>query len=288
MVTPVAIVAAIACWPSVVDSYAQAHPFARALPAPTEETIFHRPSVTPWLEQHLNAYPIVTYLNAHLPADANVFAQSGLPLFYVRQNVRVWYESAENERLRDVLLMGLQPAINPLVRVTLHLSSPTTATRLRLRPDRISPPAEWSISEISPSPSKSTCVPNPYDCQFLTDGSPLTVWRNWEPLTNAAHIDLDFKEPVALATLELLCPRNTASVGFRLEACQGEDCRPIPATTSIQDVNPDRAGFLVQEFRRVGIRYFLMEDANLIASAPPSLKELFADRQVHLFEAASK
>lgn len=288
MVTPVAIVAAVACWPSVVDSYAQAHPFARALPAPVEETIFHRPSVTPWLEQHLNAYPIVTYLNVRVPADAEVFAQSGLPLFYVRQNVRVWYESADNERLRDVLLMGLQPAIYPLVHATLHLTSPTATTRLRLRPDRVSPQAEWSISEMSPTPSRLTCAPNPYDCPFLMDGNPLTVWRNWQPLTNAAHIDLDFKEPVTLSALELLCPRNTASVGFRLETCQGEDCRPIPATTSIQDVNPDREGFLVREFRRVGIGYLLLEDANLIASAPPSLKELFADRQVHLFEVASK
>ena len=288
MVTSLAIVAAVACWPSVVDSYAQAHPFARALPAPAEEAIFHRLELTPWLEQHLNAYPTLAYLNAHLPADANVFAQSGLPLLYVRQNIRVWYESAENERLRDVLFMGLQPALYPLVHVTLHLSSPTTATRLRLRPDRVSPQSEWSISEISPNPSKSTCAPNPYDCPLLSDGNPLTVWRNWEPLTNAAHIDLDFKEPVTLSALELLCPKNTASVGFRLETCQGEDCRPLPATTSIQDIQPDRAEFLAQEFHRVGIRYLLLEDANLIASAQPLLKELFADRQVHLFEVASK
>jgi hypothetical protein len=137
-----------------------------------------------------------------------------------------------------------------------------------------------------------TCAPNPYDCQFLTDGNPLTVWRNWEPLTNAAHVDVDFdvdfKEPVTLSTLELLCPKNTASVGFRLETCQGEDCRPLAATTSIQDIHPDRAGFLAQEFRRVRIRYVLLEDANLIASAPPSLKELFADKQVHLFEVMPK
>jgi hypothetical protein len=272
----------------VVDSYAQAHPFARALPAPTEEAIFQRPGLTPWLEQHLNAYPTVAYVNAHLPADAEVFAQSGLPLFYVRQNIRVWYESAENERLRDVLLMGLQPTLYPLVHVTLHLSSATTATRLRLRPDRVSPQAQWSISEISPSPSKLTCAPNPYDCQFLTDRNPLTVWRNWEPLTNAAHIDLDFTQPVTLSTLELLCPKNTASVGFRIATCQGDDCRPLPATASIQDVNPERAGFLAQEFRRLGIRYVLLEDANLIASAQPLLKELFADRQVHLFEVALK
>jgi len=288
MVTPVAIVAAVACWPSVVDSYAQAHPFARALPAPTEETIFHRPAVTPWLAAHLNAYPTVSYLNVHLPADANVFAQSGLPLFYVRQNIRVWYESAENERLRDVLWMGLQPAIYPLVHVTLHLPSPSAVTHLRLIPDHVSPQAKWSISEISPTPSRSTCAPNSYDCQFLTDGNPLTVWRNWEPLTNAAHIDLNFKEPVTLSTLELLCPRNTTSIGFRIETCQGEDCRSIPTTTSIQDVNPERAEFLAQEFHRVGIRYLLLEDANLIASAQLSLRELFADKQLHLFEVASK
>ena len=288
MVTPVAIVAAVACWPSVVDSYAQAHPFARALPAPAQETIFHRPSVTPWLEQHLNAYPVVTYLNTHVPVNANVLAQSGLPLLYLRQNIRVWYESAENERLRDVLFMGLQPAIYPFVHVTLHLSSPTNATRVRLRPDRVSPQAEWSIGEVSPGPSQLTCAPNPYDCPFLVDGNPLTVWRSWQPLTKDAHVDLDFKEPVTLSALELLCTRNTTSVGFRLETCQKEDCRPIPAITSIGNVSPDRAGFLAQEFRRVGIRYLLLEDANLIASAPPSLKELFADRQVHLFEVASK
>ena len=41
-------------------------------------------------------------------------------------------------------------------------------------------------------------------------------------------------------------------------------------------------------FRRVGIRYVLLEGASLIASALPLLKELFTGRQVHLFQVASK
>jgi hypothetical protein len=97
-------------------------------------------------------------------------------------------------------------------------------------------------------------------------------------LSNAAHIDLDFKEPITLSALELICPKNTVSVGFRLETCQGDDCRPLPATTSIQDIHPDRAEFLAREFHRVGIRYLLLEDANLIAAPQLSLKELFANR----------
>ena len=297
LIVPAAILAAVTTWPSVVNLYVQ--PYAQRLRAPTLATIFHRPSRSAWLKQRLGDYRMIQYLNAHVSPDAQVLSQSGLPILYVRPTIRVWYESAENERLRDVLVVGLQPETHAPAQLQLTPTAAITATQFQLRPEQVSPDAQWSVSEVKlrtdeAAAPTSICVPNPFDCSLIQDGNPVTLWRNWEPLPAAAHIDLNFGQPVTLSAVEIACPKAALRSGFRLEGCRDSDCRPVPTVTEIREPDLNRAGeFLIRELRRVRVEYVLIEDAGLNASMEKLVsaglfKELFADGGSKLFQIAAQ
>lgn len=146
-------------------------------------------------------YRVVQLLEAHTPPGAVVFTAKGMPEAYTSREIRVAYQSAENERLNHMLLVPVFPDYQR-----------TIVWRFRIAPQKLSavrvvqsaPPAHefWTVyemrlgragRELPRRPSwRLRARPNIWDVPLAFDNSPYTRWYPAARLRPGMFIEVDF------------------------------------------------------------------------------------------------
>jgi hypothetical protein len=122
---------------------------------------------------------------------------------YTTREVLVGYQSANNEKLLDILYTGLDEARWP--RLVWVFKFPANREVKRFRLEQTFPvevqDEQWNITEVrlyrdgAELPRESTwrltAKPNPWDIQMAFDNSPVTRWRSGETAKPGMHVDVD-------------------------------------------------------------------------------------------------
>lgn len=156
-----------------------------------------------FLARRSEGYVRARMLEARVPPGEKILAQNGVADVYTTRDVLVGYQSANNEKLMDILYTGIDEARWP--RLTWAFKFPANRDVKRFRLEQTFPvevqDEQWNITEIrlyrdgAELPREAnwrlTAKPNPWDIQMAFDNSPVTRWRSWETAKPGMHVDVD-------------------------------------------------------------------------------------------------
>jgi hypothetical protein len=262
--------AAVLAWPRVIDKYRApaggwqiGHmPWKAALRIEPQDEFMRYRSV---------AWVGAVTLDYYVPRGKRVWSSTPVGEAYSVTDVMINYQSAEGERIEDILVTantdGFAPTWNlrytfPKHRVQ-HLRMVQTATG----------PDLWSIGEmrifngveqIPRAPSwRFDATPFPWDIGLAFDGNPVTRWRSWESIHPGMHVDVDFGAPVEIDRVELYGSHDQWKIEVHPESCDNGVCAVIPAKLDKIDDPPigDLRRLATQTVKARGIDYLFINDA---------------------------
>jgi len=252
------------------------HPYAWKLDWPPYAAALRRIPEDVYLSQRLETYPVARRLDAELPGTQMIYAISNVPQAYTRHRILVGYQSAFNEKLREFLLAGIEPAQNALREYRYRFPA-SEVRKLRLVQTAPRNPGEWSVTELrvwrggTEAPRQPAwrinARPNPWDVQLAFDNSYVTRWCTREPVAPGMWLELDMGRPerVDMVTVEaapgqpvsLRLDGQTAGGSWLTLARQPEEA-PLRAVTGTR-----RAA--MHEFKVRGVNYILVSDTEPLA-----------------------
>jgi hypothetical protein len=223
-----------------------------------------------WLTEVMPQYATVAMIERATPPGAVVFSFSPLPESYTSREIRVGFQSAEGERLRDVLYVALIPDFQPVVRNEWRFK-PRKLTTLRITQTAAAKaPDLWSAFEIHvlsgdrriPRDPHWTlrAKPWPWTIQLAFDNDLVTRWRSWERIRPGMFIEIGLGHLETVSGLQMDGGRDQYAASFTLE---GRDAAggwiPLGAPAMF-DIAPPlglrRAA--IEELKRSGITHLLV------------------------------
>ena len=146
-----------------------------------------------FLRRRSDGYRRARMVDSVVKPGERVLGQNGYAEAYSDREILVSYQSANNEKLMDILYTGLTDERWPRLAWSFKLPQPQSIRRVRLVQTFATDVRDesWSVTEvrlfgpdgmeIPRHPSwKLTAKPNPWDVQMAFDNSPVTRWRSWE------------------------------------------------------------------------------------------------------------
>jgi hypothetical protein len=267
--------AAVLAWPAVIGKYQarsggwhlQSIPWRAALRIQPQDEFMRYRSV---------AWVGALTLDYYVPKGKRVWSSTPVGEAYSVTDVMINYQSAEGERIEDILLTAdtadFAPRWNlrytfPGRRVQHLRMTQTGMTQTGASPDL------WSIGEmrifsgqdpIARTPSwRFDAVPFPWDIALAFDGNPVTRWRSWESIHPGMHVDVDFGAPVEIDRVELHSSHDQWKIEVHPESCDGSGCAVIPAKLDKLEDPPigDLRRLATQTVKARGIYYLFINDA---------------------------
>ena len=198
-------VQAVLCWPQVMN-LRDHHPLYRLNEFPLAGALRMVPEAE-YLEQHLEDFNVARMVKRQTgPGDATL-AFMPVAKAYLDRDVRVWWQSAETDRLAEV--MRSAAFTNEASLVAWTAAWPATsleAMRFEMPAARA---AEFDIADvwlysgkhwIAPSPRWTVHAwPNAKEAALAFDGNLLTRWRSRQPVSAGMRLEIDFDRPLQIS-----------------------------------------------------------------------------------------
>jgi len=197
-------VQAVVCWPQVLNAWQpdwtfrlHRFPWRAALRAEPEADYLARSSFE---------YRVARMLEGATPPGARTYSFDTVANAYLARDVTVSWQSAEGDRMADVLRMATVYRRDSLYAWSGNWPAiPLRALRFRLP---ASDPAEWDICEVelrsggerlATSPQWTLRAwPNPWETPAAFDGNPATRWRTWQPMRAGMFFEIGLDHPQRL------------------------------------------------------------------------------------------
>lgn len=229
-----------------------------------------------FLQPRSVAFLAAKMIDYYVPKGEHVWSTSPTGEAYCATDILVSYQSAEGERIQDILDTAMRDDLAPTW--NLRFTFPKQRVRrLRLLQTAADPRSEWSVGEaqifdgprqlLPSSQWHLAAKPFPWDIALAFDQNPATRWRSWEPIHSDMHVDVDFGAPLEFDRVELHCSHDQPGIIVHPEACDGAQCTPIPAHfNAFNDPSPgDLRRLAMRTIKARGIDYLLVDDASPIA-----------------------
>lgn len=266
------------------------------------------------LARKLKYFLLADYLNKMDPRNVRVLTFCEVPEAYCRAELLVPYKSLENRDLAQALVNPFQADRRPTR--SLRAVLPGRPVRgIRLETDRTDARRSLIVSEIRLFSSGETMPfdqswdvsvqPHPWHAGRLFDEDPFTAWNSREPATPRMAIEVRFREPRLVDSLEVVHPQASALSSSELvvrgqsesgawSSLDAESVEPRQLAVSIDAARKSAADML----RRHGITHVVLNlepdfpDSTAmrsIASDPQAwgLRKTFVDRTATLYEVES-
>lgn len=207
------------------------------------------------------------------PADARVLVFSPVPDAYTSRGIVAFHQSAEGDRLADLLLTPLILERQPVHRLRFEFRERELAA-VRAVQTAAGSRDVWSIAEFHVHGPQGALAREsqwrlrasafPWDVPFAFDRSPLTRWRAWQRL-RPAWVEVDFGAPQPVRAVALDMAADQWDVRVRLE---GRDAQGRWSAIDAEPVRSERPPPLglrrmaVEELRRAGITHLLVDESD--------------------------
>jgi hypothetical protein len=215
-------------------------------------------------------------LDYYVPKGKRVWSSTPVGEAYSVTDVMINYQSAEGERIEDILLTADTDDFVPTW--NLRYTFPKRRVRhLRMvqtgMPQTAAGRDLWSIGEmrifngqdpVTRTPSwRFNAMPFPWDIDLAFDGNPVTRWRSWESIHPGMHVDVDFGAPVEIDRVELHSSHDQWKIEVHPESCDAGGCEVIPAKLDKLEDPPlgDLRRLATQTVKARGIDYLFINDA---------------------------
>ncbi|HWD98598.1 MAG TPA: hypothetical protein VG345_06165 [Bryobacteraceae bacterium] len=212
-----------------------------------------------YLEQRSAEYRIARMIDEHVPPDGRVWSTMQVAEAYERPDLLVSYQSAEGERIEDILATAIETDRQPLWNLRFTFA-PGTLQELTFEQRNETENDIWSIGEVKfflgqteahPAIQEVTATPFPWDAALATDGNPLTRWKSWEAIRPGMRWRVKFRAPVMLDRAELHCAHDQWAIDVRMV---GVDAR----REKLEDPHyGDLRALAARTVKRRGIDYLL-------------------------------
>ena len=268
-----AIAHAVASWPSAAPIYCSPYawrlestiPFAPALRVEAEAS---------YLSRRFPCYVMNRMIEAIVPSGAAVFSLGQPCSAYTSHFFMVDFQAAPNEVVKDLLLVALDPNLQPDKLQTFRFPE-RTALGIRITTTIASKLSRWSIAELriynagkeaAREPGwRLTAKPNPWNVQLAFDNDPVTRWQAWEEGKPGMHVEVDFGRDQKLDAVVLETASYLDDPQIRLEALDRSGQWSIvdsqPAQT-FQPITQSLRREATAQLKRRGLRYLLVGDDN--------------------------
>jgi hypothetical protein len=262
--------AAVLAWPSVIEKYQsrsggwhlESMPWQAALRIEPQDEFLRYRSV---------AWVGAATLDYYVPKGKRVWSSTPVGEAYSVTDVLINYQSAEGERIEDILVTGNTDAFAPTWNLR-YTFPKRRVQRLRMA-QTASGPDLWSIGEMrifnGPGPITRTpswrldARPFPWDIGLAFDGNPVTRWRSWESIHPGMHVDVAFGAPVEIDRVELHGSHDQWKIEVHPESCDDGGCEVIAAELDKLEDAPagDLRRLATQTVKARGIDYLFINDA---------------------------
>ena len=258
-------VQAIVCWPQVLNGWQPEWTF-RLHHFPWQAALRTEPEAD-YIARNSVEYRIARMVRSATPPGARIFSFDAVADAYVARDVTVSWQSAEGDRMADILRMATFYRRDPLYAWSGNWPPiPLRTLRFRLR---ASYPAEWDICEaelrsggerIAASPQWTLRAwPNPWEAPAALDGNPTTRWRTWQPMRAGMFFEIGLDHPQRLSGAVLVShtPIYGVPLEFYGQTLEGRwqrlSATPAAAPLPAADARLQAAAAL----RRAGFQYVL-------------------------------
>jgi len=261
----------ITCWPDVYNLYV----------APGAYRIEHFPlraALRLQNEQDYLAqdpqYLAVLMIGSKVPRDAPILAVNQNGQSYLQRDLRIGYESAENEVLQDILWTPVVQQLQPR-RFFRFDCSPLDLRKLRVVQTANLPNNQWSISELRVfngamelprDPAwRLRAHPNPWDVQLAFDNTPVTRWRSWESAAPGMYVEVDFGKLESVSAVTVQSSDDDGDIKMKLEGAGSDGNWITLADHAVESHQNTRASLRMaatNELKVRGIRYVVIKSDN--------------------------
>lgn len=264
---------AVTSWPTIIPRYASPYawridslPYRAALRLTSQDDYFH---------QVFPGYGVARMVEGHVPEGESVLAVNGIPESYTRREIRVGFQSAGNEVLRDILNAGWDLGAQPL-RARLFRFPARPVRRLRVLQTADGAPADmWNVTELRIYNGEAELArapewrlrawPNPWDVQLAFDNSPATRWRSWETPFPGMYVDVDLGNAQTIDQVRIETSPDSNSVRLQLQVMNDAGAWET-VVDAPEDIDvaapPSMRRAATYELDQRGIHYILMYDTD--------------------------
>ena len=265
-----AIFEAMVCWPSVLSMYCDPTAW-RIREIPARAALRLEPE-TRFLAAHLTDYTWKEPIERMVAPNEKIFSFAGRPEAYIDRDIVVWYESALGNLAQDILYT---PLYHPPVLRRRFIVASQNVRRVRVVQSASAEPY-WTVSEMHvlsqgrelPRAANwhFTAWPNPWEAWLAFDGSPVTRWSTWQPMSPNSRIEVDFGREESMDEVILEGPPDAAQVSVEV----WEHGRWMSAGGRAEELRidppPDLRLAATRQLAGRGIRYLLINRADFIAA----------------------
>jgi hypothetical protein len=255
-----------------------------------------------YLTDKARGYILARMVENQVPTGQPVFSFGGsIAEAYTTRECLVGFQSASNDRIRDLLQTPLIPEQQP-TRWLEFKFAPQTARKVRLIQTAGGGSEYWSVSELRlfsgdselarASEWRLTARPNPWAIQAAFDNSPATRWRSGEPIRPGMYIEIDFGGATTFDRVHAECSRDQYKARMKVDVLD-----PAGKWTTVSTDPEDMSGTqwaglrraATAEVKAAGVSYILIEEGDFGARDYIDKAPLWGWRQVdekagaHLF-----
>lgn len=264
---------AASCWPAIIPRYA--NPYAWRIDKLPYREALRLVSPDDFLNKVHPPYGIARMIEGNVPEGEAVLTMNGIAESYTRREIRVGFQSASNEVLRDILNMGWDLGAQPF-RARLFRFTEQPLRRIRvLQTARGAPADMWNVhelrvyrggNELARAPQwRLRAWPNPWDVQLAFDNSPATRWRSWETPWPGMYLEVDFGREERIDQVRIETSPDSPSVRLELQALnsagQWQTIAPEPEDIDVAPP-PLMRRAATYELNARGIHYIALYDTD--------------------------
>jgi hypothetical protein len=220
------VAALVLAWPRVIDKY-RAPAGGWQITSMPWQAALRLTGPNEWLISHSAEYRLAQIINRTVPSNKRIWSSIAVAEAYTKPDVLVYYYSAQNETVHDILLTPLTESMQPLWNLRFTLPH-QRYQRLRLM-QKTTGNDIWSIAEakffmgereVPASYQESKTFP--WDLGLAFDNNPSTRWRSWEPMHEGMYVDVFFAKREELDRAELHYSRDQGDIDVLLDGVDGK------------------------------------------------------------------
>ncbi len=257
---------ALVCWPPVLALYCDPVSW-RIRHIPVRAALRLEPE-SQFLREHIPDYWLREPIEREVAPAEKIFSFTTRPEAYIEQPIMVSYESTLGNLANEILLTPIY--YPPLVRRRFRFEAQNTRG-IRVV-EQASAEAYWSIAEmrllsqgreVQGSPSwHFTAWPNRWEAYLAFDGSAVTRWSSWQPMSPGSRLQVDFGREERIDEVVLEGPVDAAQV--TVEISTGGRWMPLGRGPEVTRMEPstDLRMAATRELKGRGIRYLLINDSD--------------------------
>jgi hypothetical protein len=226
-----------------------------------------------WMRRKWPPWLVARMVERFVPPGGVVFSFNGIPDAYTGREIRVDYQGAGNQVLRDLLIAPLAYDMQCSQSYVFPFASQPLR---RIRVVQLGGPGVpdlWSVHELRvfdgarelerATAWRLTANPNPYEIQRAFDGSRHTRWRSYERIRPGMFVEVDFGAPTRSDRATVEYSTDQYAVKLRLDgqtpAGNWITLNREPLELGVRPPLEQRRA-ATEELKRAGITHLLVDD----------------------------